>query len=210
MASSKNLKQEAYILLKNKILSNEFKPNEYLEEKKLSELTGMSRTPVREAVNRLAQEDLITIIPNKGIFVTELSIQYVKELFEARILLEPIVLQKAIDNFDLDILMEYKQKFRDGIEKKDYPLLHKLDYDFHNYLHSCCRNIFLIRTLNSLQDQFQRVRTQEFFSRERTENGAEEHIQLIDYFIQKNIDDSVKLMKKHIENTRKYYFLSLM
>ncbi len=210
MTVLKNLRLEAYQILKNRILSNEFKPNEYLEEKRICEITGMSRTPVREAINRLVQEKLVTVIPNKGAFVTELNIQSVRELFEARILLEPVILKRAFSNFDLDVLMDFKKIFAEGIEKKDYPYLHQKDYEFHNYINSCCRNAFLFQLMCSLQDQFQRIRTQEFYSQERTENGAREHIELIEHFLKGDRTGSVVLLRKHIENTQKYFFQSLL
>lgn len=210
MPGTKNLKGAAYGILKQKILSNELGPGEYLEEKRLCELTGTSRTPVREAINRLAQEGLVTMIPKKGAFVTTIGIQDAKELFEARILLEPMALRRAMPNLDLDRLIQYRRDFELGLERKDYPFLHQKDYEFHNYLNACCKNSFLIRSLEHLQDMFQMVRTQEFYSKERTENGALEHLQMIDLFLQNDEDGACGLLARHIANTQKYYFQSLI
>lgn len=207
---AKNLKEKTYQVLKQKILSNEFKPNACLEEKMLCSVTGVSRTPVREAINRLAQEGLITIIPQKGAFVTTLSIQEAKELFETRILLEPIVLRQGFASIDFDVLMEFKANFQEGVEQKNYPFLHQRDYDFHNYLNSCCKNTFLMKIMVNLQDFFQMIRTLEFYSKERTENGAREHIQIIDLIFNGDVEKVCDLLKQHILNTQKYYFLSMM
>ena len=209
MPSSKNLKEKTYHLLKLKILSNVLKPNAYLEEKMLCDMTGVSRTPVREAINRLAQEGLVTMIPKKGAFVTALSIQDAKELFDSRVLMEPIVLRQGSSNIDFDVLMNFKANFLLGIEQKDYPYLHQQDYDFHNYLNGCCKNAFLIKTMNNLQDLFQMIRTQEFYSRERTENGALEHIQMIEMILKGEIEQVCEFLKLHIRNTQKYYFMSM-
>ncbi len=210
MANKKNFKMQAYEILKRKILANEFKPNEYLEEKNLCEMVNMSRTPIREAINLLAQENLVTVIQNKGVFVSELGIQSVRELFEARHTLEPIILQKAFSNLDFDVLIGYKKAFDKGLEDKDYPRLHQLDYEFHNYIHSCCQNSFLSKTMATLSDQFQRVRTQSFYSKERTENGAHEHLQLIELIMQGKREQAAAFLDKHIGNTEKYYFQSLI
>lgn len=210
MANSKNLKLKAYTILKKKILTNELKPNEYLEEKMLCEMLGISRTPIREAISLLVQDNLIQVIPRKGIFVTGITIQSTRDLFEARHLLEPTILKLSFQNMNFDILIEFKDKFIHALEIKDYALLHQLDYEFHNYITSCCRNSFLIKVMNNLSDNFQRVRTQEFYSETRTENGAKEHLELIELFIQGDLEKATELLHTHISNTESYYFRSIV
>lgn len=208
--TTKNLKIKAYTTLKQKILNNELKPNEYLEEKMLCEMLGISRTPIREAISLLVQDNLIQVIPRKGIFVTGITVQSSRELFEARHLLEPIILELAFKNLNFDTLVEFREKFLNALDKKDYPLLHELDYEFHNYITSCCKNSFMIKIMNNLSDHFQRVRTQEFYSETRTENGAREHLELIELFIQGDLNLSIELLQKHISNTEFYYFRSII
>ena len=64
--------------------------------------------------------------------------------------------------------------------------------------------------MGSLSDQFQRVRTQDFFSVERTENGAHEHLRLIEVFVEGNTEKAAELLRQHIISTQKYYFKSLL
>ena len=210
MANYKKLKIKAYNIIKQKILNNELQPGEYLEEKMLCEMLDVSRTPIREAISLLENENLVQIIPNKGIFVTTFTIQSVKELFQARHLMEPMALQLSFKNLNIDILVDFKKKFSDGIEKKDYPLLHELDYKFHNYLNSKCNNAYLVRYLKNISDNFQRVRTMSFYTVERTEAGAQEHIQLIELIIEEDLHGSIEFLERHISNTEKYYFKSLL
>ena len=93
MSKKEPLKNIAYDKLKSMILNNEFAPNTYLDEKSLCELLSISRTPIREAINKLEYEDLVQTIPQKGIFVTDFSIQSVYELFQARKEIEPLILK---------------------------------------------------------------------------------------------------------------------
>lgn len=210
MSNQKNYKMQAYNAIKQKILSNQFKPNEYLEEKMLCEMLGVSRTPIREAINLLARENLVQVIQNKGVFVTEISIQSVRQLFEARIMLEPMILEKSMPNLDFDVLMRFKHDTMDALDRKDYSCIHTLDYDFHNYINSCCKNAYLIQIMESISDQFQRVRTQDFFSVERTANGAHEHLKLIELFVEGKSAEAKEALCVHISNTQKYYFKSLI
>lgn len=205
---TQSLKQKVYTLLKGKILSNELSEGEYLEETKLAELFGVSRTPLREAINALENENLVQIIPKKGTFVTTLTTQNIKELFQARHIVEPVAFELAFPYLDAEVLLQYKKDSILYIENKDYKKLHQLDYEFHNYINSMSRNKYIIKFLNSISDDFQRVRTQDFFTERRTLGGAEEHILLIDQIIDGNLDNALTLLKEHISNTEKYYFLS--
>lgn len=206
---TQSLKQKVYTLLKTKILNNEFSEGEYLEETKLAELFEVSRTPVREAINALENENLVQIIPKKGTFVTTLTTPIIKELFQARHIVEPVAFELAFPHLDFEILLKYKNEISINIENKDYKRLHQLDYEFHNYINSLCRNKYLIKFLSGISDDFQRVRTQDFYTERRTLGGAEEHLLLIDQIIEGNLNNALIQLKEHISNTEKYYFQSL-
>ena len=206
---TQSLRQKVYTLIKTKILNNEFSEGEYLEETKLAELFEVSRTPVREAINALENENLVQIIPKKGTFVTTLTTPIIKDLFQARHIIEPVAFELAFPHLDFEILLKYKDEFSINIENKDYKRLHQLDYEFHNYINSLCRNKYLIKFLSGISDNFQRVRTQDFYTERRTLGGAEEHLLLIDQIIEGNLNSAIILLKEHISNTEKYYFQSL-
>lgn len=210
MASGKNLKMVAYNTLKHKIMSNELQPNEYLEEKRLCEMLNISRTPIREAISMLEWEQFVQVIPNKGVFVSDISVRMIKELFQVRHMFEPQAVRLAVPNLDPDMLIEYRKRFLDGLEKKDYTTLHMMDYGFHNDINAACGNKYLIRILNNISDQFQRVRTMSFFTVERTENGAHEHLELINLLLRNESEEAVQLMQKHISSTETYFFKSLI
>lgn len=209
MSSGLRMKDIAYSVIKNKIMSNEFKSGEYLEEKMLCDLVGVSRTPIREAINQLANEDFVIIRPNKGIFVTTIDIKKSKELFQVRCYLEPIVLELAWNNIEAEPLLEYRNNTLFSIESEDYKSLNEIDYEFHNYINSKCENEYFMSIINRLQDQFQRVRTLDYYNRERILGGANEHLQLIDFFIDNDLEKAKKLLLTHIQNTEKYFFKSL-
>lgn len=205
-----SLKQKVYTILKDKILNNELSEGEYLEEKKISELLGVSRTPLREAINSLENENLVQIIPNKGTFITTLSTQDIKELFQARHIIEPVAFELAFPHLDTEVLLAFKDEFASNIKAKDYKRLHQLDYELHDYINSMCRNQYLIKFLSSISDNFQRVRTQDFYTEDRTLGGADEHLVLINLIIAGQRDEAVAHLEEHISNTEKYYFKSLI
>ena len=110
MTSGLNMKDIAYSVIKNKILTNEFISGQYLEEKMLCELVGVSRTPIREAVRQLEVEGFLQTKMSKGIFVTTIGVEETKDLFQARMLVEPIVLELAWTYLEILPLEELCQK----------------------------------------------------------------------------------------------------
>ena len=94
--SKTSLKLQAYQYLKTKILNCEYRPNEFLNEQKLcAEMGNISRTPMRDALGRLEQEGLITILPKKGLMVSGITEEDVHSMFEMRLLVEPYEIGRA-------------------------------------------------------------------------------------------------------------------
>ena len=150
MSNGIKMKDMAYSVIKNKILSNVFEPGEYLEEKMLCQLVGVSRTPIRESINQLESEGFVVTKPNKGIFVTTIDIRKSMELFEARYYLEPIVLELSWKYMQVENLKEFKKKIEVSLRNKDYMALNEIDYEFHNYIHEHCNNLSLIHIFKVL------------------------------------------------------------
>ena len=216
MSEKEKLSDFAYKTLKQMILTNTFKPGEHLEEVSLSEMLKISRTPLREATNRLIYEDLLVSVPQKGIFVPDLSIQKTAELFRARKMIEPMVILLSAARLDKDTLLYFRRRTLELVDSKSSNTadvasqLHTLDYEFHDYINRNCGNQYILRTVTYTSDHFQRVRTQDFFPLERAINGAREHLTIIDAIIQGDLDSLPSLMLEHITSTEKYYYKKLL
>lgn len=209
MADREKLSDYAYDELKKIILNNTFKPGEHLEEISLCERLNISRTPLREALNRLMYENLLVSVPHKGIFVPEMNVQTVAELFKARKLIEPMLLLLSAPKLDREVIMGFREGTVRLMEAEDTQALHELDYKFHSYINGSCDNQFMIRMSESITDQFQRVRTRDFYPKERAVNGAAEHLVMIDKILSMEYDALPELMLDHITSTEKYYYMSL-
>ena len=99
-------------------------PNSFLNEDLLCEEFGVSRTPIRDALSRLEQEYLITIVPKKGFFVAPLSANEINMVFEGRLLIEPYVLLNYCKDFPADKLERLRYSGgnakRNCLKKKRY------------------------------------------------------------------------------------------
>ena len=85
-------------------------PNDILSEMMLMEEIDASRTPIREALNMLAQEQLVQIIPKKGIMVLPLTMKEIAMTFEARLLMEPYIIENYSKYIDMDKLLELEEQ----------------------------------------------------------------------------------------------------
>jgi DNA-binding GntR family transcriptional regulator len=91
------LSQQAYHSIKHKIVSLELAPGAVIDENALREELGLGRTPIREALKRLALEKLVIIVPRRGMFVTDIGITDLRRLFEVRVMLEGLAARLAAE-----------------------------------------------------------------------------------------------------------------
>ena len=106
-----SLRDRAYRVLRSKIVTCEFMPGRPLNERELVDLIGVSRTPIREALNRLEHEQLVTLTSQKGATVTQLTPKVINDIFQLRTMLEPYVVSRVTPDFPEEILVELQQGF---------------------------------------------------------------------------------------------------
>jgi len=136
------------------ILRGEFRPGARLGEVELAERLGVSRTPVREALTRLAVEGLVEIAPNRGARVASWTLEELKGVFDLRTALEPRITALATANAtsaDLDELDALAQEMIDvgqPGEKQDLDALVSLNREFHGRLATLANHPALTSALN--------------------------------------------------------------
>jgi len=130
-----------YGLLKNWILNCHFRPGDFLPEVEVANQCSTSRTPVREACNRLAEEKWLSKIPNRGYIVTPISVQEVVEIYEYRDLLESFAAERAAGVISQDELSALKKMI--APEGKAHPVLSEIvaaNYAFHTAVAQLAKN----------------------------------------------------------------------
>ncbi|ADD68547.1 transcriptional regulator, GntR family [Denitrovibrio acetiphilus DSM 12809] len=188
--------------IRNNIIKGIIKPGERLVEPKLSEMLGISRTPIREALRLLEMEGFIDIIPRRGAVVTTLTRKDIDDIFIIKMKLEPLASRLAVDNLeksDIDRLKELAAKMEAGSAKGVTQMIN-WNYDFHNIFIYKCNNDRLIRMLDGLQQQFKRATVYSFTTEGRTKKVNEEHLELIKAFEKKDSDSVEKIVETHVYN----------
>lgn len=156
------LSDNAYKIIKDAIITLKIKPGEKLKISALTKELGISATPTREALNRLAQEGFVDFIPYRGAFVSEIDCRSVEEIFELRELLEAVAVKKAVLAFTSEDLHK-AETLLDGMrnalfEANDINSYLKLSEDFHNLFIKKCGNKIMMNVLGSFNDHLERMR----------------------------------------------------
>lgn len=141
--------EQAYQEIKKRIIRTELSPGSVINESELMEELGFGRTPIREALKRLQSDDLVVVKPRRGIFVSELAITDLTQIFEVRVELESLAVRLACQRITEDELHTLEnladQYTKTGQDQKDTLIL--LDSKFHALLREASHNRFLSSNL---------------------------------------------------------------
>lgn len=146
------LSDKAYQLIRHKIITLELTPLSAIDEQALMEELQVGRTPIREALQRLAAEDLVSIVPRRGMFVAKIGLTDLQKIFELRMALEGfcvrLAAQRATDEQLAQILAVIQEL--DHLPEQDSRALMTIDERFHDLLYQAADNEFLADALQRL------------------------------------------------------------
>lgn len=158
--SASSRREEAYQRIRDAIRHAELKPGEPLSETRLARLLGISRTPIREALQQLVQEGLVETAPGQTVTVAMRSIQDVLDVVHIRSLLEPELVRLATDNISLAQIAQLEAivaKLEEAAERHDLLSWAKVDVVFHDILKDACPNKLLGQTVVQLKNRVHQV-----------------------------------------------------
>ncbi len=189
--------KEIYKELKKRIVYLDYKPKQVLSIKELAKEFGVSPMPIREVLILLENEKLVHIIPNNGIYVTDVSFQELKDVFEVRLFLIGLSGRLAAERITPEELSKLK-KLREKIkQEKDRRKLIQLDAEFHDLVNYSTKNQTLAETLKKLRNQIGRLW---FFAKENdaySQQIPEDFKELIKALENKEQNKCEQIMKDH-------------
>ena len=197
----KDLKNYAYDVLRNRIVNCIYPPSSILNEAQLAAEFGISRTPIREAISRLENEGFIQIVPKKGIFVTSVSLTDVRQIFQARIAIEPIAVKMAGPNLPHDELRRYRACYSG--EEPDIYNAFRADTEMHLFIIRHCGNRFIIEMMEKVFDVNTRVIISSKQNQCQIHDARKEHIKVLDLILDGNYDEAASFMEEHVKNCEK-------
>lgn len=198
-----SLRGRVFHKIREDILSGKYKENEELKEVAIGEELGVSRTPVREAFRQLELEGLIQIIPNKGAYVTGITVKDVKDIYMIRSKLEGLCARWATENISEEQMEEmeeniYLSEFH--ASKGHSEQIAELDNRFHEILYEACDSKMLEHQLRDFHEYVLRVRKKTLSQNKRSEASTKEHRMIMEAIKNKNADEAERLANIHIVN----------
>lgn len=195
-----NLKTQAYTILKEKLINCVYPSGSILNEAQLAAELGFSRTPIREALSLLETEGYVVIAPKKGIFVTDISLNDVLQIFQVRMEIEPITLKLASSNLPMDELIQWKNTFQNF--PPDIQNGFKVDTAMHLFIIEHCGNQYIIDMMHQVFDKNMRIIISSKQNQAHIEDAHNEHLEIINALIEQRFEDAAALMHTHIAHCR--------
>jgi DNA-binding GntR family transcriptional regulator len=191
---------KAYELLREKIVTCELLPGAVVDQNALMKEIGVSRTPVREAVNALEAEGLLVVMPRRGVIVAPISLSDVSQIYTVRENVEPLIVRLATPAAEKDMLQKYLKTFTR--EKFDPDSIIRSDYEMHNYFARTTENMYLIRLMSSVLSQNMRIVALGARVRDRLPVSNREHAMILERMLNGDAEGAAEAMRAHIASAK--------
>jgi DNA-binding GntR family transcriptional regulator len=199
--AARSLSDEAYLRLRDLIVSLELRPGSILSERELTERLGLGRTPVREALRTLAQEKLVDVYPRRGIFVSSVNARDLASLSEVRAVLEShaaaLAAERATPEERGEATALIAELDRTAGEHDERRLI-ELDQRIHRHVYRCAHNPFLEETLNEYYVLTLRIWFLALDRVARLDEAVHEHRQLMEAVRDGDPERAAETMRRHV------------
>jgi DNA-binding GntR family transcriptional regulator len=196
---------EVYTQLKSLILGFEIYPGSRVTETELADRFGVSRTPVREALQRLQLEGYLTVRPKQGCFIREIDIEEIDENYQVRIALEMCAIETAGTHMPDKAIRELAKKWDPARRPKgriDVETMANLDESFHIALAEGGGNLVLADYLQRINHAIHIIRRLDFTENQRVDLTFKEHYAICQHLLKRNIVAAQQALTQHIRRSQ--------
>ena len=199
-AAARSQSEEAYLRIRDRIVCLDMRPGSVVEESRLRDELDIGRTPIREALQRLAWENLVRSVPHRGTFVTDVNITDLARITEVRVVLEAHAARlaaercAAADRAAISVLLEQLEPAA-GADQRD---LMRLDQKIHRQIYRAARNSFLEGTLERYFNLSLRLWFLVLDRGVHLREAVEEHIELLRAVLAGDGDRAEGCMRRHV------------
>ncbi len=194
--------------IRTRIVEGTLQLGETISENALALELGVSKTPVRDAMQRLRAERLVDILPSRGTVVFSLGADQVEQLSVYRSVLETAAVRLSMTGdrkafvASLTAIVESMRAARAG---GDLPTYRRLDAAFHRAFFTCSGNKYLVDAYSNVEVQIQALRTRLSTDPKHIEDSYKEHLQMLAAAKAGKAADLVEIVSSHIDNTMKSF-----
>jgi len=201
-----SLRDAAYEAIKDRIITCKFKPGECINEASVSELLGYGRTPVHQALDRLMLEEMVEVIPRKGVIVKPVILHDVMQMIDVRLVNETHCARLAAaraDDTQIKALTDVLDRARQAIAGRDVHAMMMLDREFHLQLAAASKNFELTEVLRKLNERSLRFWFISFNTPDHHKSFQEQHEAIFAAVRDRDADGAESAMRTHIDAFRR-------
>ncbi len=172
-----------------------------IEEKRLCESMGVSRTPIRESLRMLSAEGLVDLIPNKGAFVSDPPLEYIENLFEVMSVLEGTCARlaaKKMTDKDFSRIELLHQELEKHYTARNHQAYLKCNNVLHAFIDDLAGNKVLVEVIDGLRKKLHLYRNLQLYKGDRFDKSIQEHRDIVEAFRKRDAAAAEKAMKRHL------------
>ncbi len=193
--------EQAYELLKWKILNSELSLGKLYTEAELCELVELGRSPIRSALSNLQRDHLVEVMPRKGMFVKGWTAEELRELTDVRVVIETEVIKLAIGSASDKQINNLKSLMKQGrryVKKNDRKELMRIDHEFHIGLAEAAQNSVYVELVKFLKQRSNPLWFLTITGPEKLQEVQNEHEAIVDAIIKRDKKSAAIAIKNHL------------
>jgi GntR family transcriptional regulator, rspAB operon transcriptional repressor len=201
-----SLRDAAYEAIKHRIITCKFKPGECINEASVSALLGYGRTPVHQAIDRLMLEEMVEVVPRKGVIVKPVILHDVLQMIDVRMINEAHCARLAAvraDDTQIEALAAILKRARQAITARDVHSMMMQDREFHLQLAAASKNLELAELIRKLNERSLRFWFISFTTPDHHRSFQEQHEAVFAAVHDRDADAAESAMRAHIDAFRR-------
>ncbi len=193
--------ENAYAQIKGKIITTKMRPGSVISEAQLMEELDLGRTPIREAIKQLQAENLVTVTPRRGMYVADVAVTDLTQIFEVRVDLEALAARLAAQRITEEQLAGLKslaEQYCDA-DPSDKEALINIDREFHSLITQAAHNKFLSKELDHFYNLSLRIWYLAINYAQPEDIDVDAHIEILAAIEAGDAKNAGQRMRRHIE-----------
>jgi DNA-binding GntR family transcriptional regulator len=204
--SRKTLSAQVHERIRDAILQRLLKPGARIDQHQLAETLGVSIVPVREALKRLEVEGLVSIVPRRGAFVTEISLSHLDDLYYARALIEGETIYRAVSYLrdeDFTVMSAMIAQMQAMTDAGDIAGFITLNRKFHTHIYAALNNQHLMQIIQNLLDRSELYRYRYMYTTRDVAVVHQEHRAILDACIRRDPAAARDAAVQHLQHAQR-------
>lgn len=204
---------QVYRQIKEDVLNGKYPPGTSMVERKLCDIYHVSRSPIRNALQGLVRDGLVSFVPGKGMVVPEITIEDIFEIYDMMEIFQIYAVRRSgnkLDKVSLNTLEDILLNIRNSLDNEDIPGAIKWDVTFHEFLVSLAGSSRLKVFHDQIQNQIERFLSFTLNDTQLAERSYLEHRNIFNCLAEGDVQGGEAALSQHYASTKQYYINRLL